>query len=594
MTTVASSSPAAPGPVSGRSGRVLLGLLRQHWCPLAVAGAVSVVAAGLNLAQPLVVNRIIESIGHGPVTALVVILTVLVVLTAAVEALQQFIVTRTAEAAVLGLRRSLITRILRLPIPVHDAYQSGDMVSRLGADTTLVRAVFTGGLVEAFGGVLLLTGAVIAMALLDVVMLLVVVTVGLGAVTCVVFASMKIQRLTLTTQEAVGSLGSNLERALSAIRTIRAARAEQQIDTEISSAAKDAYRHGVRIARIESVLWPVSGLALQIAFLAVLGIGGARVATGGISVADLVTFVLFLFMVAMPLTQVFSAVVTVQSAVGALQRVHQVLDLPTEDHNDQTTAKTPAATAQHEAAPACGGDLAVQNLSFGYEPGTPVLNDVSFTVPAGSTTAIVGPSGSGKSTLLTLIERFYDLDAGHITLDGINIATMDRDELRSRIAYLEQQAPVLAGTVRQNLTLGAEHTTDQQCWEVLEQVNLAGRFTRAEGLDTVLGERGINLSGGERQRLALARALLSPASLLLLDEPTSAVDSQNEELIQDTIRTAAQQRTLIIVAHRLSTVTAADQIIVLDQGTVQACGTHTELMHTHGLYQDLARHQLLG
>lgn len=587
------AAPRSSPPGSMRSAGVLVGLLRQHWRPLAGAGVISLVAAGLNLAQPLVVNRIIATIGHGPVGMLVVVLTALVVLTAVVEAIQQFVMTRTAESAVLGLRRDLIRRILRLPIGVHDAHRSGDLVSRLGADTTLVRAAFTGGLVEAFGGMLVLIGAVAAMAILDTVMLLIVLSVGVGAIICVLLASTKVQHLTLATQESVGALGASLERALSAIRTIRASRAEPQIEAEIGDAAESAYSQGVRIARIEAVLWPVSGLALQVAFLAVLGIGGARVATGAISVADLVTFVMFLFLVAMPLSQVFSAILTVRSAIGALQRVHQVLDLPIEDDTDLNTDRNHAQ--DHTPSSGTGGAeaLTMENVSFGYEPEAPVLSQVSFSVPTGTTTAIVGPSGSGKSTLLALIERFYDIDAGRILLRGTNIAAMDRADLRAQIAYVEQEAPILAGTVRANLTLGSPHLADPECERVLDKVNLSARFRRADGLETVLGERGVNLSGGERQRLAIARALLSHAPLLLLDEPTASVDSNNEELIQHAIAAAARERTLIVVAHRLSTVTSADQIIVLDRGQVQARGTHPELMRTSPLYQDLARRQLL-
>lgn len=580
-------------PVSRHSAGVLVELLNRHRGTLAVAAVISLVAAGLNLAQPLVVNRIIDTIGQGPVGMLVAGLTLLVVLTAVVEASQQFIMTRTAESAVLGLRRSLIARILRLPISVHDTYRSGDLVSRLGADTTLVRAAFTGGLVEAFGGMLVLIGAVVAMALLDTVMLLIVLTVGVGATICVLFASTKVQHLTTAAQDSVGDLGANLQRALSAIRTIRASRAEPQIEAEIGEAADTAYSQGVRIARIESVLWPISGLALQVAFLAVLGIGGARVATGDISVADLVTFVLFLFLVAMPLSQVFSAIITVRSAVGALQRVHQVLDLPAESDNDRHAPTCHPRAQLLAAESSSAGSLVVEDVSFGYEPGSPVLTDVSFRVPAGTTTALVGPSGSGKSTVLALIERFYEPDAGRIMINGTDISTMGRDELRSQIGYVEQIAPVLAGTVRDNLTLGASHLTDTQCEAVLDKVNLRNRFRRASGLDTVLGERGVNLSGGERQRLAIARVLLSNASLLLLDEPTASVDSHNEALIHSAITAAAADRSVIVVAHRLSTVTSADEIVVLEDGAVRARGTHTDLMSTSPLYQDLAQRQLL-
>ncbi|MGD7001963.1 ABC transporter ATP-binding protein [Corynebacterium halotolerans] len=209
-------------------------------------------------------------------------------------------------------------------------------------------------------------------------------------------------------------------------------------------------------------------------------------------------------------------------------------------------------------------------------------------------TALVGPSGAGKSTSLALLERFYDPTGGEIRVDGHPITGISRASLRAAIGYVEQDAPVLAGTVRYNLHLADPDATDQECWHALDQVNLGGRFRGAEGLDTPLGERGISLSGGERQRLALARVLLSDAPIMLLDEPTAAVDSHNEQLILDAIAATAKDRTLIVVAHRLSTVTDADQIIVMEDGRVNSRGTHHELLRTSPLYRDLASRQLLG
>lgn len=232
-------------------------------------------------------------------------------------------------------------------------------------------------------------------------------------------------------------------------------------------------------------------------------------------------------------------------------------------------------------------------MSFAYRPGHPVLREVSFGVPVGTTTAIVGPSGSGKSTLLSLVERFYDLDAGRIELGGGDIRELDRAALRRTLGYVEQQAPVLAGTIRDNLLLAAPEASDEQCSDVLRQVNLHERFEAADGLDSVLGDHGLQLSGGERQRLALARVLLTDAPVLLLDEPTASVDSRNEQLITDAIAAAAGRRTLLVVAHRLSTVRAADQIVVLDGGVVDGVGTHSELLETSPLYRDLAQRQFL-
>lgn len=573
------------------AGALLRDTLRFHWRPLSAAAGLSVVGALLSLGQPLVVNHLIESISAGTGTASLTTwiagLVLLVVGAAVVDAGAQLLVTRTAESAIRRLRSTIVLRVLRLPMRVLDRQRSGDLVTRVGSDATLVREMFTGGLVDVFGGLLLFVGAIAAMVWIDPVMLAIVLGIGGTAVIVVIAASAKIQTLTLQAQNAVGDLSAQLDRAISAVRTIRAANAEQRVGADMDAMADRAYYRGVRIARIEAMLGPVSGLTLQVAFLAVLGIGGMRVATGAISVADLVSFILFLFLIAAPLGQAFSAITTVRAALGAFERIHATVSLPLEGEQDPPHP----AGCTHELGPR--NEISAHAVGFAYEPGRPVLTDVSFSIADGSTTAIVGPSGSGKSTLLALLERFYDPDSGVLSIDGTDITSVSRQQLRTRIGYVEQQPPALAGTVRENLLLGAPAATDEECASVLAAVRLTDRFDAAEGLDTQLGERGVNLSGGQRQRLALARTLLADPGILLLDEPTASVDSLTEEVIQDAIARHSHNRTTVIVAHRLSTVTAADQILVLADGQIEAAGTHTELLETSSLYRDLADRQLL-
>lgn len=573
------------------AGALLRDTLRFHWRPLSAAAGLSVVGALLSLGQPLVVNHLIESISAGTGTASLTTwiagLVLLVIGAAVVDAGAQLLVTRTAESAIRRLRSTIVLRVLRLPMRVLDRQRSGDLVTRVGSDATLVREMFTGGLVDVLGGLLLFVGAIAAMVWIDPVMLAIVLGIGGTAVIVVIAASAKIQTLTLQAQNAVGDLSAQLDRAISAVRTIRAANAEQRVGADMDAMADRAYYRGVRIARIEAMLGPVSGLTLQVAFLAVLGIGGMRVATGAISVADLVSFILFLFLIAAPLGQAFSAITTVRAALGAFERIHATVSLPLEGEQDPPHP----AGCTHELGPR--NEISAHAVGFAYEPGRPVLTDVSFSIADGSTTAIVGPSGSGKSTLLALLERFYDPDSGVLSIDGTDITSVSRQQLRTRIGYVEQQPPALAGTVRENLLLGAPAATDEECASVLAAVRLTDRFDAAEGLDTQLGERGVNLSGGQRQRLALARTLLADPGILLLDEPTASVDSLTEEVIQDAIARHSRNRTTVIVAHRLSTVTAADQILVLADGQIEAAGTHTELLETSSLYRDLADRQLL-
>jgi ABC-type multidrug transport system fused ATPase/permease subunit len=238
--------------------------------------------------------------------------------------------------------------------------------------------------------------------------------------------------------------------------------------------------------------------------------------------------------------------------------------------------------------------VSFSGVSFGYGP-NPVLSDLSFTAWVGTKTAIVGPSGAGKSTILALIERFYDPADGVIRLGGVDVRELTRAQTRAALGYVEQDSPVLAGTIRENLLLGAPAATDADCEAVLASVNLDGVLRRdPAGLDAQVGEDGIMLSGGERQRLAIARALLASPQVLLLDEPTASLDGRNEQALRQAIDAISRDRTLILVAHRLATVVDADQILVLEDGRLQAVGTHDTLLRTSPLYRELAEHQLLA
>lgn len=489
----------------------------------------------------------------------------------------------------LGTRRRLAGHLLRLPIAEYDRRRTGDLLSRVGSDTTLLRAVVTSGLFEVVTGAVMVLGAAGAMVLLDPVLFgVTLLGVAAGIAIAVAFAH-RVRDLARAAQERVGEMTSAVERAISAARTIRAARAERREADAIGVSATQAYAAGLRVARVQAFVGPASSVTIQGAFLLVLGVGGARVAAGAITVGDLVAFIMFLFFLVLPLGQAVHAYTQLQTGLGALQRIEEVLAVPVEEAADRP-APAPAR------APAGGGPASVEfdRVGFGYPGGPPVLREVSFTVPAGTRTALVGPSGAGKSTLLALVERFYEVTDGALRLDGVDVRDLPRDALRARIGYVEQSAPVLAGTLRENLLISAPQAAEARLRAVLDEVNLGHLAERApEGLDVQVGEGGVLLSGGERQRLAIARALLAGPPVLLLDEPTSNLDARNEAALRRAIDAVAARRTLLIVAHRLSTVVDADQIVVLDGGRVAATGTHDELTGTSPLYRELATHQLL-
>jgi ATP-binding cassette subfamily B protein len=566
----------------------LVPYLLEHKKILIVVILLSLLGAGAALGQPLIVAQIISTVQAGTELGwLVPGLIALVVGGALLSSIRHYLLQRTGESVVLSSRRHLVARLLNLPISQFDARRTGDLVSRVGADSTMLRAVLTQGLVEAVGGSVTFVGAIIAMLIIDSVLFGLTFAVVIASIIIVIGLSRRIRVYSRIAQDRVGDLTASVERAISAVRTVRAANAVQrEIDT-VDTDARGAWRAGLDVARISAFVVPISSIAMQVSFLVVLGVGGFRVASGTIEVAQLVSFILFLFIMIMPLGQAIGAFTSVMQALGALGRIQEIIELPGETEGDVVTEQLNGEL----------GKVAIEfdNVSFAYDPETPILDSVSFTIKTGTRIALVGPSGSGKSTILSLIERFYDPQSGTIRLGGHDVRSLDRAELRSAIGYVEQDAPVLAGSIRDNLVLGAPNASDSDCVDVLAEVNLLNIVDRdARGIHAPVGEGGVLLSGGERQRLAIARALLAAAPILLLDESTSSLDGLNEQLMKDAIDRVSAKRTLIVIAHRLSTVIDSDQIVVLRKGVVMGVGTHKQLLKAVPLYRELAETQLLS
>ena len=609
--------------------RQLLPFVFEQKGALLVVAILSILAAAFTLAQPLVVGQLIERVQtSAPLGTLIWLLVGLVVVGSVISGIQHFLLQRTGTAVVYSSRRRLVAQLLHLPVQEYDSRRTGDLVSRVGTDTTLLYAVLTQGLADSIGNALIFVGAVVAMLVIDPVLLLLILVVVGASVAVVGALSGRIRRATTLQQERVGELASGVERAIGSIRTIRAAGAADRERTAIEATARGAYDAGVQVAKASALIVPIAGIALQLSLLVVLGVGGFRVASGAITIAQLVTFVMFLFFLVQPLGSFFGAITSVNQALGALGRIQEVLDLRTETACDAEVAASLApATSPVAVTDAAAQDAAAiefRDVHFAYPDAVvqarrrteteaaallaeahadtvavadaegEVLRGVSFRVPRGARVALVGPSGAGKSTTLALIERFYDPTAGAILLDGVDVRAIDRTRLRAQLGYVEQDAPTLAGTIADNLRLASPTASDAACERVLRAVNLGDVLERSPlGLQAPVGEAGVMLSGGERQRLAIARALLAAPPILLLDESTSSLDGLNEQRMREAIDAVAAGRTLVVIAHRLSTVVDSDLIVVLDRGEVVGQGTHAELVETVPLYRDLARHQLL-
>lgn len=581
----------APDPRDERPGlRHLLQYARPYSLTLWTGGLITVVAAVLTLAQPLVAKFFLEDMASGgPNLGLVVLLAALLLFATVLAALGNYLTERTAENIVFGVRRRMVERIMRLRMTVLDRSSPGDLLSRVVSDSNQLRTATTRNLVDLVIGLFQLIGILVLMAYLDLALLglvlAVVVVVGIA------FAAIvpRIKRASLLVQEALGEMGGTLERSITSLRTIKASGSEDREIATVNEASEKALDEGKRAAVWFSAGSMSTGLLVQVSFLVILGVGGARAAAGGLDLAVLVAFLLYLFYLTGPVTQVTSAVSGLQAGLAALHRIREVEAYEYEESASVQGSLASAELARHPRPVS----VSFRNVRFGYDPdGSPVFDELTFDAPAGSMTAVVGPSAAGKSTIFSLVERFYDPQAGSVRLDGRDVTEWPLAELRSSIGYVEQEAPVLSGTLRENLLMAAPEASEDELHDVIERTRLGTLVSRLEqGLETEVGHRGVTLSGGERQRVAIARALLRKPRLLLLDEATSQLDSINEQALQETIEAVSAVTTVMVIAHRLSTVRDADQILVLERGRIRSAGTHEELLAVDDLYNELSSHQ---
>ncbi|MBP2401482.1 ATP-binding cassette subfamily B protein/ATP-binding cassette subfamily C protein [Streptomyces syringium] len=599
-------------------------LTAGHRSSMAVATVLTLVGSVLGLAQPLLAKKIVDATGSGRIAWPLLFLACLFLAEAVTGAVGRFVLERMGERIVRGLRRGLVSHLLRLEMREYDKHRTGDLISRVTTDTTLLREVVSQALVDLVTGALVAVGAVALMIWIDPLLLLLVTLTVVTAAAVVTSLLAGIRAAAERMQHAVGEIAADLERALGALPMVRVHRAEEREAARIGRCVDTAYEAGVRTARLASVMSPAVELAVHGSFLLVLVIGGMRVNGHANSLGDLVAFLLYATYLVVPLSSVFRAIGLIQRGMGAFQRIEEALALRTEPtgparaesadpvqekpapalappdgHAEGASARraTHPRTPSRKAPPRDGGEepaLALEDVWFGYDPGRPVLRGVSLSVPHRQQVALVGCSGAGKSTIFALAARFYETDSGTLLFDGRPAAELSRAQCRARIAVVDQNTHVVHGSLQDNLTYAAPTASPADVRRVIELTNLHQVVDRLPGgLSGMLGERGNTLSAGERQRVALARALLTRPSLLLLDEPTSHLDAINEAALSRVLKDITQECALLVIAHRLSTVQHADRIVVLDAGHVIAGGRHEELLARSATYRELAAGQAL-
>jgi len=568
-----------------RSLRLLAAHLWPHRRAVCYGALLGLLGGVGTLAEPLVAMAVVDALAaDGPLGRLLALLTVLVVGGALVAGMSSYVLQRTAESMVAAARERLVSHILLLRVPELDRLRPGDLLSRVTSDTTHIRSAAGQALVDSASALLVAVGSVVLMAWIDLPLLLVCLAVigVIGAGSALLMPP--IRRASERSQRAVGEVGALLERSLGAFRTVKASGAEQRETASARRAVRRARREGVRAAGWTAVTDVAAVVTSQAAFLVVLGVGGARVATGALDVSGLVAFLLYLIRLTGFVAQLAQGVSSVQSGLAAMRRIEEVERLPVERSGPAHRAGLPERPAS----------VSFTGVTFRYREGPPVLRDVTLEVPAGGLTALVGPSGAGKTTLFSLVERFYEPSEGTVAVDGVDVRDLPLARLRSMIGYVEQDAPIMAGTLRDNLCYAAPGAGEEELRRVVALTRLSSLVERLpDGLDTEVGHRGTALSGGERQRVAIARALLRRPRLLLLDEATSQLDAANETALREVVADVARTTTVMVIAHRLSTVVDADRIVVVEGGRVRAVGRHADLMLSDDLYRELIEAQLL-
>jgi ATP-binding cassette subfamily B protein len=495
---------------------------------------------------------------------------------------QGWILQGVLQQTMYDLRQEVEAKLNRLPLPYFDNQPRGELLSRVTNDIDNIGQSLQQSLTQLITSLLTIVGVLIMMLTISWELALVSLLAVPASFAITILIISRSQKLFVAQWASTGALNGHVEEMHTGHAIVKAFGRQDQAIAQFDAENERLYQASYKAQAISGVIQPAMNFIANLNYVAIAVIGGLRVASGQMSLGDVVAFIQYSRQFTFPIIQVASVVNVLQSAIASAERVFELLD-ETEEVPD------PAA------APSLGrarGEVAFEDVSFRYEPERPLIDDLDLRVEAGKTIAIVGPTGAGKTTLVNLLMRFYDVGAGRITVDGVDTRELARDELRRQFGMVLQDTWLFHGTIRENIAYGREAATEPRIVAAAEAAHV-DHFVRTlpDGYDTVIDDDATNVSAGEKQLLTIARAFLADPPILILDEATSSVDTRTEVLIQRAMKKLMEGRTTFVIAHRLSTIRDADTILVMDQGHIVEQGSHDELLRRGGFYADLYESQ---